>query len=40
MSDKQFLRWIYDRLTNKHKEDVFLDYMQRLKAIVDRMPDS
>lgn len=39
MTDKEFLQWIYNRMAKVHKEDVFFDYMQRLKKIIDKMPN-
>lgn len=37
MNDKEFLQWIYNRMVNVHKEDVFFDYMQRFKKIIDNI---
>ncbi len=39
MSDKDFLSWVYDRLCNKHEENPNLDYMRKMKAIIDKMDD-
>ena len=38
-SDWQFLSWIYDRLVFVYNENPSLDYMRRLKRIVDRMEE-
>lgn len=38
-SDWQFLTWIYERLVFVYKENPSLDYMRRLKRIVDRMEE-
>lgn len=37
MSDSKFLQFIYDRLKNVYNEDIFFDYMQRLKALIDKL---
>ena len=34
MTDKHFLQWIYDRLQYEHGENIRLDYMHKLKAII------
>lgn len=39
MSNKDHLNWIYLRLLNVHKEKENIDYMLRLKAIIDAMPN-
>lgn len=36
MSDKEFLQWIYERLTNMYDEKEYYDYMIRLKKIIDK----
>lgn len=33
--DIQHLRWIYDRLIYKHKENMYYDYMEKFKEIID-----
>ena len=38
MTDKQFLKWIYDRLKNEHGEDYRVDYMGRLRSIIAAIP--
>ncbi len=35
MKDKDFLIWIHDRLEHKYKESPKLDYMYRLRSIID-----
>ncbi|PHR58763.1 MAG: hypothetical protein COA47_10175 [Robiginitomaculum sp.] len=35
MYDKEFLLFIYKRLAMKHGEDVSVDYMQKLRSIID-----
>ena len=40
MKDKQFLSWIYKRLEKVHNESSNIDYMLKLKSIIDKMdPD-
>lgn len=39
MKDKEFLGWIRDRLQHVHGESKYLDYMHKLKAIVDATPE-
>ena len=40
MKDKVFLQWIHDRLTDVHKENENLDYMHKLRAVIDSIdPD-
>jgi hypothetical protein len=34
MKDKDFLLWIYDRLSKVHGENENTDYMLKLKAII------
>jgi len=36
VSDKEFLTWIYERLKNVHGESPFVDYMYKLKDIIER----
>lgn len=35
MTNKEFLEWIYERLLHVHKENPLMDYMHKLRAIVD-----
>lgn len=37
MTDKEFLKWIRDRLEYRHGENPRIDYMVKLKQIVDNM---
>lgn len=38
MKDKIFLQWLYDRLHHVHKEPLSIDYMRKLRAIIEAMP--
>lgn len=38
MEDKVFLQWIYDRLIYKYGEDCRIDYMHKLKSIIEATP--
>lgn len=35
MFDKEFLQWLYDRLHHIHGESVNVDYMHKLKSIIE-----
>lgn len=35
MKDKNFLQWIHNRLTQVHKENPRIDYMNKLQCIID-----
>ncbi len=35
MNDKEFLQWIHDRLENVHGESAMIDYMHKLRAIIN-----
>lgn len=39
MTDKEHLQWIYDRLEHVHGENPKVDYMLRLKMIIDSLPE-
>jgi hypothetical protein len=39
MKDKDFLIWIHNRLTDIHHESPALDYMRKLRAIIQATPD-
>lgn len=39
MTDKKFLQWIHDRLHYQHGEKVDVDYMHKLRAIINSTPD-
>ena len=38
MNDHDFLNWIHERLQNVHGEDPRVDYMQKLKTIIQSTP--
>lgn len=38
MNDKQFLFWIYQRMSRTHGEPLNIDYMGRFASIIDGMP--
>jgi len=40
MKDKYFLMWIHDRLADTHNENLNVDYMHKLRAIIDSIPES
>jgi hypothetical protein len=35
MSDKEFLQWIHDRLHHIHGESIHVDYMHKLRAVIN-----
>jgi len=37
MKTKEFLIWIYERLVNVYGENPNVDYMRRLKTIIDSL---
>lgn len=39
MTDKQFLTWIHERLVHVYHEDNHMDYMWKLRAIIQATPD-
>lgn len=39
MNDKQFLTWIHERLVHVHNENNCIDYMWKLRAIIQAVPD-
>lgn len=39
MNDKQFLTWIHERLVHVHNEKNNMDYMWKLRAIIQATPD-
>jgi len=39
MKDKEFLKWIHERLEYVHKESPLMDYMHKLRAIIRDMDD-
>lgn len=38
MNDKEFLQWIHDRLVDVHGEDMYFDYMWKLRSIIAATP--
>lgn len=38
MSDTEFLQWLHDRLKNVHGENPNVDYMIRLREIIQKRP--
>lgn len=38
MNDKQFLIWLHERLVRVHSESLYIDYMHKLRAIIDATP--
>jgi len=38
-TDKEFLQWLYDRIKNIYHEDSNMDYMRKLKSIIDNTVD-
>lgn len=40
MTDKEFLKWIYNRLIGVYEVHKNTDYMLRLKKIIDSMDDN
>lgn len=39
MNDKQFLTWIHERLVHVHNENNCMDYMWKLRAIIQATPE-
>jgi len=39
MRDKEFLKWLYKRLLYMYKEDPDSDYMHKLSAIIETIPE-
>ena len=37
MTDKEFLSWVHDRLHYQHHEDPKIDYMIRLRKIINEI---
>jgi hypothetical protein len=40
ITDKQFLQWVHDRLRYGHGENIHMDSMHKLRAIIEATPDS
>ena len=38
MKDREFLKWIHDRMEKVHNEDPLYDYMLRLRKIIKETP--
>jgi len=38
MNDKEFLRWLYNRLEQVHNENKNVDYMHKFKSIIADYP--
>jgi hypothetical protein len=38
MKDQEFLMWIHARLTEVHGESPLVDYMHKLRAIIEATP--
>jgi len=38
MKDKDFLIWLYQRLVYVHSENPLMDYMYKLRAIIQAIP--
>lgn len=34
MNDREFLMWIHERLEHVHGENAYVDYMHKLRAII------
>lgn len=39
MRDKEFLKWMYQRLAYVHKENPLYDYMHKFRAIIETIPE-
>ena len=39
MTDKAFLQWVHDRLTNMFGDPTEADYMHKLRGIIEGTPD-
>lgn len=39
MNDKTFLQWIHNRLVVVHGENSNFDYMHKLRAIIETIPE-
>jgi hypothetical protein len=38
MTDREFLMWLHNRLTEVHGEDALMDYMHKFRAIITSIP--
>ena len=39
IQDKEFLQWIHDRLHYVYKEPYNMDFMHKLRAIIETIPE-
>lgn len=39
MTDREFLTWIHERLVHVHNENNCMDYMWKLRAIIQATPE-
>jgi hypothetical protein len=39
MKDKLFLEWLHERLEHQHGENPMVDYMHKLRAIINTTPE-
>lgn len=39
MEDREFLIWLHKRLEYVHKENPLVDYMHKLRAIIEATPE-
>ena len=39
MYDKEFLTWLHHRLVNVYGENLYFDYMHKLRAIISYTPE-
>lgn len=40
LKDKDFLKWIHDRLIHVHGESPNVDYIHMLRSIIDTIPEN
>jgi len=40
MNDREFLMWLYARLTNVHGESSLTDYMHKFRAVISSIPEN
>lgn len=39
MNDRAFLMWLHERLEHVHHESRYVDYMHKLRAIIEATPE-
>ena len=39
MNDKEFLKWIHERLIEVHGENRNVDYMHKLRSVIESTPE-